>query len=151
MTILSTSFRRLYDHEACADRYRHLAKALGGISKYGRTKPITILQILENNGLEDALWALPTVPRSQEAEMEKFARLFARWCARNTPLPDGRTVWDLLADERSKSAIGVAERYANGGATKDELSAAWSAARLAAWSAAFKVILEVLLKEGNAI
>ena len=60
-------------------------------------------------------------------------RLIAAWCARNTPLGDGRTTWDLLTDERSRHAIEIAE---NPESTKEELKTACSAARSAAYSAA---------------
>ncbi len=66
---------------------------------------------------------------------EKACRLYMVWCVRNTPLADGRTTGDLLTDERSRNALEVAERAANGQATADELSAARSAAESAAWSA----------------
>ena len=67
---------------------------------------------------------------------ERTARLFACWCVRNTPLENGGTAWDLLTDERSKNGVEIAERYANGKATKEELAAAWDAARAAARDAA---------------
>ena len=66
-------------------------------------------------------------------EASKVLRLFACWCIRNTKLADGRTVWDLLTDERSRKAVETAERFANGNATKAELDAAWDDARAAAW------------------
>ena len=62
---------------------------------------------------------------------DKAYRLYACWCVRNTPLADGRTVWDLLTDERSRTAVEVAERFARGEATSEE----WDAARAAAWDA----------------
>lgn len=80
---------------------------------------------------------------------DRDRRLMACAFVRRTPLGDGRVVWDLLTDERSRNAVEVAERYANGDATDDELSAAWnaakyaakyaagSAAKYAAWSAAW--------------
>ena len=75
------------------------------------------------------------------ANAERELRLFACWSVRNTPLADGRTVWDLLADKRSQTAVEVAERYADGLATYDELAAArdaaWDAARAASWNAAW--------------
>ena len=58
---------------------------------------------------------------------EKTARLFACWCVRQ--------VWHLLDDDRSRKAVEVAERFANGGATLDELAAARDAAKDAAWEA----------------
>jgi hypothetical protein len=58
---------------------------------------------------------------------DRELRLFACWCVRQ--------VWHLLADERSRNAVVIAERFANEGATKKELRAAYSAAS-AAYSAA---------------
>ena len=70
-------------------------------------------------------------------------RIMACRFVRETPIGGGRTVWDLLTDERSRNAVIVAERYCNGEATEDELAAAgaaawaavWAAARAAAWTA----------------
>ena len=62
----------------------------------------------------------------------RMFRLFACWCVRNTILVDGRKVWDLLTDKRSRDAVGIAERYAVGDASLEELAAA----RDAAWDAA---------------
>ena len=67
---------------------------------------------------------------------DRELRLFAVWSARQ--------VQHLMTDLRSLAALDVAERYANGGATDDELAAAraaalgaaWDAARDAAWDAA---------------
>ena len=86
------------------------------------------------------LWILEAIDAPKD---EKNLRLFAVWCARNTPLADGRTTGDLLTDPRSLAALEVAERFANGEATRQELNAAgaaaWDAAcaaRDAAWAAA---------------
>ena len=67
---------------------------------------------------------------------DRELRLFAIWCARQ--------VQHLLTDPRSIKALDVAERYANGDATGEELAAARAAAivadcdaaRAAAWDAA---------------
>ncbi|CFN82219.1 phage-related hypothetical protein [Bordetella pertussis] len=74
--------------------------------------------ILASNGLDDALWALRCVPG-----VDRDARLFAVWCARQ--------VEHLMTDQRSKDALDVAERFANGEATEEERAAA----RAAAWAA----------------
>ena len=66
---------------------------------------------------------------------DRAYRLYACRCVRDTPLADGRTVWDLLTDPRSRNAVEVAERFANGQASQEELDAAWDAAWAAAWDA----------------
>jgi len=46
-----------------------------------------------------------------------------------------RHVWHLLADERSRKAVEVAEDYCEGNATKKELKKERAAAARAAWAA----------------
>ena len=60
---------------------------------------------------------------------ENDRRLAACCFVRRTPIGDGRTVWDLLTDDRSRKAVEVAERFADGEATERELDAARGAAR----------------------
>jgi hypothetical protein len=83
------------------------------------------------------LWILRAI---DAAENEKTERLFAIWCARSTPMHDGRTTGALLTDSRSIAALEVAERFAHGNASREELTAAraaaWDAARAAAEDAA---------------
>lgn len=76
-----------------------------------------------DNNAEWALWTvtLPGVMPDQDL------RLFAVRCARR--------VQNLMPDERSISALDVAERYANGDANAEELDAASASASAAAWSA----------------
>ena len=79
------------------------------------------------------LWALGRIGYDDK----KTLRLYACACVRHTPLANGRTVWDLLTDERSRTAIDIAERYANGNASVKELGAAEAAAGSAAEAAAW--------------
>ena len=126
----TTSFRLLHDAGACKERYRFLAKALGGIKAYGVNTPITLLQILNINGFDDALWALMACD-----DAETFSRLLACDYAEHVlhifeaKYPD---------DDKPRKAIEVSRRYARGEATDAELSAAWNAAGDvgAAWNAA---------------
>ena len=84
--------------------------------------PLAFLTILESNGFYDATWCMRSAP-----EYEKEWRLFAVWCARQ--------VQHIMTDERSISALDIAEKYTNGEATKDELNAACDAACDAACAA----------------
>ena len=94
----------------------------------------------------DRLWAV----LRQEVLSDRTLRLLACAYMRRTPLEDGRTVWDLLTDPRSRAAVEIAERHARGDATAGELSAAedaaWDAtgaavAGSAAWAAAWAATL----------
>lgn len=80
-------------------------------------------------------WLLWVAHRIDPVPDDKTLMLFAVWCARHTPLGDGMATGDLLTDARSLAALEVAERYANGIATPEELAAAWGAGA-AAWDAA---------------
>jgi len=109
----------------CADGW---AKLLAHLSKTGADdEPLPLTTILDSNGLIDALWALQSVT-GQDRELRRFAV----WCARQ--------VQHLMTDPRSLSALDVAERYADGLATVEELRTAWeaagAAAKAAAWAAA---------------
>lgn len=126
--------RLLDEYDACADaRAWAAAYATPADAWDACPRPDWMLWGLERLGLGDG----------------RKLRLFACWCARHTPLGDGRTVWDLLTDQRSRAAVEVAERFAAGEATAEELAAteaateaaawtaAWAAARAAAWDAAW--------------
>ena len=100
--------------------------------KFAHKDQIALKEILKSNGLDDALWTLRCVP-----DVDRDAILFAVWCARQ--------VEHLMTDQRSKDALDVTERFANGKATEEELdaaraaarsAAAWAAARAATWAAA---------------
>ena len=130
--MIHTTFRKLHEAGACTERYRFLAKALGGIKTYGKDTPITLLQILDINGLDDALWALRACD-----DAETFSRLLACDYAEHV-LPIFETQYP--DDDRPRKAIAVSRRHAHGEATDAELSAAWAAwdaARYAAGAAAW--------------
>ena len=120
---------------ACFNGYNKVVRAIQGREfsnddrlresyiRFAHKDKIPLLQILESNGLDDALWALRCGPGC-----DRDARLFAVWCARQ--------VQCLMTDKRSVAALDVAERFANGQATENELAAARDAARYAARDAA---------------
>lgn len=79
-------------------------------------EPLSIIKILDSNGLDDALWCLQSVK-----DQDKTIRLYAVWCARQ--------VQYLMTDPRSISALDISERFAYGLATRWELNSAWENAR----------------------
>jgi hypothetical protein len=103
----------------------------------------TMAEVWDNCPRPD--WLIWIMDRLQKPQDDKKNRLFACWCVEFTPLPDGRTTWDLLTDERSRNAVRVALRFARDEANQEELAAArdaawaaaWAAARDAAWAAAW--------------
>jgi len=100
-------------------------------------RPMTLLAILDLDTIpaEDRIW---DVLRLIESPQERCAVSAA--IVRRTPLADGRTVWDLLSDERSRAGVSAAEAYSRGEASEAGLrvscAAAHAAARAAANSAA---------------
>ena len=87
----------------------------------------TVLEFLNHPEIPvgDKFW----VALREEFIDAKTLRLFAVWCARQA--------LKLVENPHPASirAVDVAEKYANGKATKDELAAARAAARYAAWDA----------------
>jgi hypothetical protein len=72
-------------------------------------------------------WLIWTATRPGVFPDSVLRKLACRF-VRETPLADGRKVWDLLIDERSRKAVEVAEAYADGKATYEELQTAYTAA-----------------------
>jgi hypothetical protein len=104
------------DYSPCYDPIKYLPEEWKG----------NVIDLLEVKDVpfEDVLWVIMRT----DLVSEKLIRLFAVWCARQ--------VQHLMKDERSLKALDVAEAFANGAATQDELAAARDAARDAAWAVA---------------
>jgi len=137
---MKTTFRKLKEAGACTARYRHLAKSLGGITKYGRDTPISALQILDHNGSDDLWWAWRFFDKTKA---DKIGRLFAADCAeRVLPLFEK----ERPNDDRPRKAIEACRQFANG-----EIDAAASeAARAAAWEAAWAAASEAAMEAARA-
>lgn len=123
--MICTTLNKIRDHSPYEEGWKKLLKHLGKTE--ADDEPLPLTTIIESNGLYDALWCLCTLP-----EHDKKRRLYAVWCARK--------VQHLTQDQRSIDALDVAERFANGEATSDELEAAEAAAedavRASVWDAA---------------
>ena len=111
---LIRSFNPCYDPSEKVSDENESLPVIEWVTKYRATVPA-----------QDIIWLLCR----KEFMADRDCRLFAVWCAREalklieTP------------DHRSIDACNVAERYANGEATKEELDAARDAAWDAAWAA----------------
>jgi len=141
--MLTVTFSELRKNGACPSGYRKLAKYKGGILKFGKRNPFPLLDILDSNGLDDALWSLRACEPAEERD--RIDRLFACDCAEHVLVNFERV---FPSDNRPRHAIEVSRRFASGQATLKELSAAWAASKdagsaartagaaaLAAWSA----------------
>lgn len=105
---MKTTLRAIKNHEP----YSSLLKTL--LSNLGKTEAdneqISLRTVLESNGLCDAVWCLRAVDG-----FDREKRLFAVFCSKQARR--------LTKNKRCLKAIKVAERYANGLATDDELAA----------------------------
>lgn len=101
--------------EQCPDNkmWDYLLASLG--KTHADDEPLSLLHIVDSNGIEDAIWALRAIDDCSEI------RLFAVRCARQ--------IQHLMTDERSINTLNVAELTAIGEATAEELEEA----RHAAW------------------
>lgn len=117
----TTTLNKIRACHPCEEGWAKLLRHLGKTK--ADDEPLPFVTILESNGLDDALWCCKTAP-----EYDREWRLFAVWCARQ--------VQHLMPDPRSVAALEVAERYANGQATNEELAATRAAACAAARDAA---------------
>jgi hypothetical protein len=135
--MIYTTLSRIRAQEPCQ---RGWAKLLHGLGKTtDDDEPLPYARIVEINGLDDALWATRAEP-----QYDKEWRLFAVWC--------GREALRHTEDWRSVYAVQIAERYAHGMATRDQLmaalAAAEAAARYAEWSPATTAALATTMDTG---
>jgi len=87
----TTTFGELREAGACRERYRFLAKALGGVKEYGERAPISVATILEKSGLDDAGWAMSDVPSLKplyDAYWAQLEPLYDAYRAQLKPLDD---------------------------------------------------------------
>ena len=115
-----TTLNRIRNHTLfCKGGWEKLLKYLGKTKP--DDEPLSLLTVLESNGLNYALWCFRVV-KGFKKEKQLLAITFAREV-------------EHLMPAKSKKCLDVFERYANGLATEEEFDAAREAARDAAWSA----------------
>jgi hypothetical protein len=117
---MRTTLNQIRSYSPCQDGW---AKLLRGLNKSAADdEPLWVDEILDHNGLDDALWCLRAV-QGYDREM----RLYAVWCARR--------VQHLMRDSRSIAALNVVEQFAHGEASAEDAASARVAARVAAQAA----------------
>jgi len=112
---MKTTLNEIRKHEPYQDFWETLLRHLNKTKP--DDEPLDLLTILESNGFADTLWCLRAVEG-----LDKEKRLLAVAFAREV---------EHLMPDAAKSALDVAERFANGLATEEELAQA----RAAAWAA----------------
>ena len=138
--MLHTTFRKLKEAGACKPSYKKMAKALGGVRKYGLDTPIPLDKVLEVCGLDDAFWSLRIILEDADKEIRL---LVCDYAERVLPIFER----EFPKDNRPRNTIAVTRLFIEGQATRDELEiardAVWAAedkaaARIdeAAWGAA---------------
>lgn len=104
---MHTTLNQIRSHSPCQSGWAKLLKTLN--KTQADDEPLTMDVILASNGLNDAIWCLRAMP-----DADRLCRLFAVFCAKQN--------MHLLTDACSIKAIEVAEAYANGRASREELS-----------------------------
>jgi hypothetical protein len=111
-----TTLNKIRAHGPCMHGWETLLRSLGKTRP--DDEPLSLATILKSNGLGDAIWCLRAVDGH-----DREKRLFAVKCV--------RSLQHEISDRRSLNALDVAEAYANGLATVEQLRRARDDARLA--------------------
>jgi hypothetical protein len=105
------TLNQIRSHHPCTEGWAKLLKHLGKTAP--DDEPLSLLTVLESNGLDDAIWCLRTEPTPER--IQRFALAMARRVEHLTLT--------------SKDCNDVTERYLNGRATRKELDAARASCR----------------------
>jgi hypothetical protein len=134
--MITTTLNAIRAQHPCEDGWKRLLIDLGKTK--ADDEPLPLVTILDSNGIDDALWCLRAVKG-----YAKEKRVFSVWCVRQ--------VQHLLTDPRSIAALDVAERFANGLASQEELEAAYCAARAAAAHCAADAVAHCATRAASAV
>jgi len=103
---MTTTLNNIKKADPCSNGWK---KLLNGLNKTKTDdEPLPLIKILDNNGLEDAIWCLQTVPN-----IDKELRLFAVNCVRQ--------VQHITISNTNLNILNIVEKYAHGDATDHEL------------------------------
>ena len=126
----TTTLNKILKYSPCGQNGE--SEGFGKFMKYlNKTEPddepVTLLQILDSNGICDAIWAFRTVER------QPWMSLYIADVAEHV-LP----LWEKKhpTDTRPRAAIDAIRKYVRGEISREELNAAYAAAYAAATAAA---------------
>lgn len=111
---LVTSFKALREAGFEEEKIKRLEQVIGEAEKYGEEKPITISQILDANGLHDAIWALRTCPEAGKL-CRTLALDFAEHVLQGTfkNHPDGTKIRNIFESIKNRStAVSIEDAIA---------------------------------------
>ena len=119
--VSTTTLNEIRAQQPCKGGWENLLSTLGKTK--ADDEPLSLLTILNSNGLDDALWCL------RVTSLERLSRHFQAWCAE-------QVLHIFEADRQNDSRIRdqIAMMW-NDDATLEDRDAAWGAARDAAWDA----------------
>ena len=111
--MITTTLNAIKAHNPCEHGWKQLLHHLGKTE--ADDEPLPFLVGLDSNGICDALWATRAAP-----EHDKLWRMMVVFCARDA--------LQFTNDWRAVQAVQIAERYAHGMASKEQLEEASDAA-----------------------
>lgn len=131
----TTTLNEIRDHKPCEKGWQKLLAHLGKTK--ADDEPLSLLTILESNGLDDAIWCL------RAKSLDRLSRHFQAWCAEQVlhhfeaERPNDARVRDQIAMLRNDDATGRDRATAWDAARAAARAAAGAAAGAAAWDAAW--------------
>ena len=120
-----TTLNKIRSHSPCQEGWTTLLKHLNKTS--ADDEPLSLLTVLDSNGLDDAVWCLRTEPTPER--IQRFALAVARRTQHLHP--------------QAKATLDVVERYLSGQASKADLNAAAYAAYAAECEAQAQIFKEI--------
>jgi len=97
--MLHTTFAKAKEQGACIESYRKMAKAVGGITKYGKNTPIGLDKVFEVCGLQDTIWAFRC---TIEPEYDNYDRDLNRI---KELIADGFSEYEVYEREEEESCV----------------------------------------------
>ena len=117
---LTTTLALLHQHGACESGYKKLRKHLG--LKWLDDKPINLLVILKNNGVQDMLWCIRATRESYADHWKFLCNMYADFAESVLPiyqkyaLDDDRPLKAIQAARSGKNVDAAANAAANAAA-----------------------------------